>query len=134
MIRAIGRSRETRGQALVEFALVVPIFIIVLVGLFDVGRAVWNYSTVANAAREAARVAVVNQDADAVRAAAKAAGAGLNLQDSNITLAECFVQECLYSVTVEFDYEPSTPLIGNIFNPTLSSTAVMPVEYQNPGP
>ena len=40
----------------------------------------------------------------------------------------------MFSVTVTFDYTPSTPLIGDLFNPTLSSTAVMPVEYENPGP
>lgn len=128
------KNRADRGQSLVEFAIVVPIFILVLVGLFDIGRAVWNYSTVANAAREAARVAVVNQDPDAVRTAAKEAGSGLGLEDADITLGECFLQECLYSVTVDFDYTPSTPLIGNLFDPTLSSTAVMPVEYENPGP
>lgn len=112
----------------------IPIFILLLVGLFDIGRAVWNYSTVANAAREGARVAVVNQDPIAIRSAAKQAGTGLGLQDADITLGACAVQECMFSVTVTFDYTPSTPLIGDLFNPTLSSTAVMPVEYENPGP
>lgn len=112
----------------------VPIFVLLLVGLFDIGRAVWNYSTVANAAREAARVAVVDQDPAAIRAAAKQAGTGLGLQDADITLNPCSVQECLFSVTVTFDYTPSTPLIGNLFDPTLSSTAVMPLEFENPGP
>lgn len=128
------RRNADEGQALVEFALVVPIFILLLVGLFDVGRAVWNYSTVANAAREAVRVAVVNQDEDAIRTAAKDAGVSLGLTDADITLVPCATQECPYSVTVTYDYDPATPLISGFFNPTLSSTAVMPVEYQNPGP
>ena len=124
-------KRNPRGQTLVEFALVIPIFILLLLGLFDIGRAVWNYNTVANAAREAVRVAVVNQDPVAVRDAAKQAGTGLGLTDADIDLTECFIQECPYSVTIEFDYTPSTPLIGNLFDPTLKSTATMPVEYQN---
>lgn len=127
-------TRDPRGQSLVEFAIVIPIFILVLLGLFDIGRAVWNYSTVANAAREATRVAVVNQNPAAVRDAAKQAGAGLGLTDADISLTECFTQECLYSVTVTFDYTPSTPIIGNLFDPTLKSTATMPVEYQNIDP
>lgn len=126
------RRRDERGQSLVEFAIVIPIFVLLLLGLFDIGRAVLNYTTVANAAREAARVAVVNQDPVAVRAAAKQAGTGLSLQDSDIDLTECFAQECLYSVTVEFDFTPSTPLIGDLFNPMLASTATMPVEFENP--
>lgn len=52
---------RSRGQALVEFALVVPLFVIVVLGLFDLGRAVLYYSTVANASREAVRVAIVDQ-------------------------------------------------------------------------
>lgn len=131
----IQRNRRggDRGQALVEFALVIPIFILLLVGLFDIGRAVWNYSTVANAAREAVRVAVVNQDQATIRAAAIEAGVSLGLTDADITLGACASQECPYSVTVTYDYDPATPVLG-FFNPTLSSTAVMPLEYENPGP
>ena len=53
--------RGTRGQGLTEFALVLPIIVFVLVAVFDVGRAVYSYNTLANAARQGARVAAVNQ-------------------------------------------------------------------------
>src|SRR3954447_5801980 len=49
------------GQALVEFALAFPIMVLILFGIFDLGRAVYAYNTVANAARDGARVAMVNQ-------------------------------------------------------------------------
>jgi TadE-like protein len=45
------------GQALVEFALVFPIFILILFGVLDVGRLVYTNSAVAQAAREGARLA-----------------------------------------------------------------------------
>lgn len=51
---------EPRGQALVEFAIVIPIFILIVVGIFDFGRVVWATSAVTNAAREAARYAIVH--------------------------------------------------------------------------
>lgn len=54
-----GRER-TAGQSLVEFALVFPIFFAILVGMVDIGRAVWANNAVANAAREAARYAIVH--------------------------------------------------------------------------
>jgi Flp pilus assembly protein TadG len=57
---SIGRSRHA-GQALVETALILPVFLLILVALFDLGRGVFAYSTVGNAAREGARVAAVNQ-------------------------------------------------------------------------
>ena len=48
------------GQGLVEFGLVLPIFLAILIGMVDVGRAVWANNSVANAAREAARFASVH--------------------------------------------------------------------------
>jgi hypothetical protein len=50
---------KARGQGLVEFALVLPIFVLVLFGIFDVGRAVYVNSTLSQAAREGARLAAV---------------------------------------------------------------------------
>jgi hypothetical protein len=48
------------GQSLVEFALVFPIFFAILIGMVDVGRAVWANNAIANASREAARYATVH--------------------------------------------------------------------------
>jgi Flp pilus assembly protein TadG len=54
------RADRSRGQAMVEFALVIPVFILLMVGLFDLGRVVWVNDTLATAAREAARYAIVH--------------------------------------------------------------------------
>jgi Flp pilus assembly protein TadG len=51
--------RAHRGQAMVEMALVLPIFLLVLFGLIDVGRLVFTNSMLSQAAREGARVAAV---------------------------------------------------------------------------
>jgi Flp pilus assembly protein TadG len=59
--RARGDARDTRGQGLVEFALAFPIIILIFFAIFDLGRGVYAYNTIANAARVGARVAVVNQ-------------------------------------------------------------------------
>jgi Flp pilus assembly protein TadG len=56
----MSRRSKTRGQAMVEFALIFPIFILLLVGMFDFGRVVWVNNTLATAAREAARFAIVH--------------------------------------------------------------------------
>ena len=48
-----------RGQGLVEFALVLPIFLLMLFGLIDGGRLVYQNTVVSQAAREGARVGAV---------------------------------------------------------------------------
>lgn len=60
MRRTGPRFRADRGQALLEFALVIPIFMVILIGMIDLGRVVWANNTVSNAAREAARFAIVH--------------------------------------------------------------------------
>lgn len=48
-----------RGQALAEFALVVPLFLLLLFALIDLGRLVYTANAVSNGAREAARAGSV---------------------------------------------------------------------------
>ncbi len=53
------RRRSGRGQTLVEFALVLPIFVVMLFGLLDTARFVYMNSVVSQAAREGARLGAV---------------------------------------------------------------------------
>jgi Flp pilus assembly protein TadG len=57
------RSRRglERGQSLVEFSLIFPIVVLLLIAVFDIGRGVYAYTSIANAARSGARIAAVNQ-------------------------------------------------------------------------
>lgn len=52
--------RDEHGQALVEFALVLPLLLLIITGLFDAARAVWQENTLAYAAREGTRYAIVH--------------------------------------------------------------------------
>ena len=51
---------STRGQALVEFALVLPILTLLLAGFWDLGRVVLAQDALNHATREAARYAIVH--------------------------------------------------------------------------
>lgn len=53
-------SHRTPGQALVEFSLVLIPFLVILMGIFDLGRAIYMMNGTAEAAREIARVTVVH--------------------------------------------------------------------------
>ena len=52
--------RRRRGQALAEFALVAPMFFVVLFEIIEAGRFMFYYETLNNATREGARYAIVN--------------------------------------------------------------------------
>ena len=54
------RSRTTSGQAIVEFALVAPVFFLLLFGIIEAGRFIIYYETLSNAAREGTRYAIVH--------------------------------------------------------------------------
>jgi hypothetical protein len=60
----MNRRRTPRGQAIVEFAVTFPIFILLLVSLFDLGHVVWINSAQSNAAREGVRFAIVHGGSD----------------------------------------------------------------------
>lgn len=51
------RRGQEGGQTLVEFAFVLPVFLLVVFGLVDVGRLVYTNATLSQAAREGARLA-----------------------------------------------------------------------------
>ena len=85
-----------RAQAIVEFAIAMPILMVLLVGIFEVGRMVFIYSAVTNASREAARYAsAVGTDddglnhynnCDGIRNMAKRAAYFMNLQNGDIEI------------------------------------------------
>jgi Flp pilus assembly protein TadG len=65
-LRRFFRDRNNegqRGQSLVEFALLLPVMLLIVTGLFDVARAVWQENTLAYAAREGTRYAIVHGSA-----------------------------------------------------------------------
>jgi hypothetical protein len=55
------RRQRSSGQSLVEFALLLPVLLLIIFGVVDFGRAIFQYSTVAEGARQAGRLAVVDQ-------------------------------------------------------------------------
>lgn len=56
--------RKTSGQTLVEFALLLPLFLLIVMALFEIGRFVFYYGVLNNAVREGTRTAIVQSDCD----------------------------------------------------------------------
>lgn len=140
-----GRRQRAKAQALVEFALVLPIFLLILFVIFDFGRAIYAYNAISNAAREGGRTAIINQYPDAVRAKAaqQATAVGLPTTDpggcpsaggpTTATSGVCLVLRtgptldsacptpptlgCTAVVSVKTTFTALTPIIGNIVGP-----------------
>lgn len=152
-VRAGRPHRRGAGQTLVEFAMVLPIAVLIVLGLFDLGRAVFTYNTLAQAARQAARVAIVNQDMSDVADQAISSAPSLGLTASNVDV--CFkdsgtsqpdcssstddcpqgdrVIGCLALVRTHVSYQPMTPIVSIFWSSIpLSSTSVLPIEYVCP--
>jgi Flp pilus assembly protein TadG len=135
------RQRGEAGQGLAEIALVLPVFLLLLMAIFDFGRAIYAYNTVGNASRAATRVAIVNQDTTAIEARAMEQTIGLNPDevtvDTSALLDSCATDPpkigCVVTVTVEYHWTPITPIIGTVVGPiSLSATTSMPIENVSP--
>lgn len=137
---------------MVEFALVLPIFMLILAGILDFGFMLYSRMSVINAAREGARTAVMiqapaaGQIVSTAQDSAVSAGAqgGIGLSPSNVTVTclktsvsptstttiSCDSAVSGDSVKVKIDYSYHTffPLFfGAAFN--LDSSVQMVIEY-----
>lgn len=135
------RADRQGGQSLAEFALVLIPFLLLLLGLFDLGRGVYTYNAVSQAAREIARVTSVHpyetcctlgtsSEASAAKETQKGqvpglTDAGIDIDCVNIN--DDLVDPCrpgdFARVSVSVPYSPVTPLLG-LFGPyTISSVS-----------
>ena len=145
------RRRHVRGQSLVEFGLILPVFLLIVFGIIDFGRAVFAYSTLNSAAREAARVAVVDQVSAHITDEAIKQAYALNVDVGDVTLdwrtafspdtpnscagfvGSSNVVTCTLIVTVNYEWTAATPIIGNIIGPLdLAGESKMIVEFACP--
>lgn len=55
-------KQSSAGQSMVEFALILPLMVLVVVGIFELGRAFFAYIDIANSAREAVRMYTFTPD------------------------------------------------------------------------
>jgi len=146
LTRATSRSRRrprSRGQTLVEFALVVPVFLLLLCGIMDFGFLLYSRMTVINAAREGARMATpMTEDAAAIPSAVSdrvsAAAAGLGVSVSACRVPKATPSSCLAGfggaeagdsvrVTVGYNHRLFFPLLFGTTIP-MSSTVQMVLE------
>jgi Flp pilus assembly protein TadG len=142
------RRKRSRGQALVEFALVLPLFALVLLMTIDFGRVFFSYIQINNAAREAAAMAAISPTDDVAIEARALAETNAQSQAGESPLD--IVTECenatgtsidcadspagagagnRVTVAVSEDFSFLTPFVNNFFanDFSMSSTATATV-------
>ena len=124
----MNRRRYERGQATVEAALVLPLVVLLLLAVVQVGLLVRAEVLVTHAAREAARSAAVDSDP---QAAARAAAVATTLDPHRMTVRVEGRNGPGSRVRVEITYDAPTdvPLVGGLIGDvTLHASATMRVE------
>ena len=135
-------ARGEAGQALVEFSLAIVVFLVLLMGIVDVGRGIYAYNGVSQAAREIARVASVHPGST-LGSSAEIAGVvatqqrlvpGLTAPAFNcVDIAGAAVTDTCgrgdwVRVQISAPWTPATPLLGLTGTWNLASTTTMKIE------
>jgi Flp pilus assembly protein TadG len=133
------------GQTLVEFSLILPIFLLLLFALVDFGRAFFTWQIVTNASREGARAAAVQSDAATVNTkiyssfcSSWPSTSSCAIDTSKLSVTKTNVQgargsEVKIALSYNFNFvTPIGPILGlfggSISAPTIASTSSMRLE------
>ena len=140
MLKRLNRkdSRGERGQGMVEFALVLPIFLLLVFAIMDFGMGFHAWLTVTNSAREGARLGAVRGTQAQIVTRVQDTSDSLNQANMTITVTNAQgTPGSSVVVDVDYDYTLITPLdalmgivSGGAVGPsiTFSSTADMRLE------
>ena len=125
---------QQAGQALVEFGLILPVLVLILMGVFDFGRAFYAYNAISNGAREGARYGIIHPDELETieeRAVAQTFILDMDTMDVQVTFPSGTDRGNPITVTVQYDFYALTPLISTIWGGgalSLESAATMYIE------
>lgn len=124
-----------RAQELVEYALTLPLFLLIVMGIFDLGRAVFYYSVINNSAREGARYGSIHLEdvgiENAICNLVVNRSVGLNLACDDVTTVFDFAAGNV-QVSVLYDFVPVSGIITRIFGfvtVPISTSSIMQLEY-----
>jgi len=128
--RSTRRLRGERGAVAVEFALVVPLLLILLFSIVSVSRAFQVQATLSGAAREAARAMAIQNSVSAAKSAAVFAASTSNVPLSagsvSISPSSCTgaAPNANIVVTIKHDFQPTGDFAGGMAF-TITSKAVL---------
>ena len=132
-VRSLHRARE--GLTILEMALAMPVIVLLIFFIADVGLLFFGYVSASNALREGARCGVVGYTEPAVIARVEEATEVVDLTEISVVPAGTNVGDDL-TVTGTFEHTWITPLVGGIAPTTFTRSVTMRIETapaQRPG-
>ena len=121
------RQARARGQSAVELAVCLPLLLLMVVGLLDLGRAFNAYIVITNAAREGAYYGSLypSPHSDVQQwAVNEAQGSGINLTTGDVTVESTDQTGTPMKVSIDHDFALLTPVLGQTV-PLHSSAEMM---------
>lgn len=118
-------KRQQRGQSMVEFALVLPIMLLLMMGMVDFSRMLGVYLILQHSAREGARLGITGAtDSEIV---SRVQGTATTLAPSALTVTITPAQGSRTSgsdltVKCQYPYKLMTPLVSSIVGGTVNLT------------
>lgn len=132
-MQTMHKTESERGQTMVEFALVLPILLVLMLGIVQFGVAFNNYVTLTDAVRAGARKAAVSRNTSdpsgACRTAVLDAGANLDRTEleSDLSCVSSWVQGSQVTVHASYPYDIKL-LDWSVFSGRVNSTMKERVE------
>ena len=125
------RWRDERGQSMTEFAIVLPILVVLLFGIVQFGILFNNYVTLTDAARAGARAAAVSRQASdpigTATAAVQSSASDLNQANLGVNVSSTWAPTAPVTVTATYPY--SISLLGWVVSSgTLTTKSTEAVE------
>jgi len=129
----MNKLKNKKGQAMVEFVLILPVFLLLLLGMVDLSRVISANFVIDNAARSAARVGVVsNSDSDIIAA----------IENGTESLNEAVITYTItptegtrgpgdeLAVEINYTVDILTPIVSNVLGDSIpiSGKTIMRVE------
>ena len=108
--------RKNSGQTLVEFALILPLFLFLVMALFEIGRAVFYFAVLNNAVREGTRFAIVQLDCDYYSNPATCSGS----YTGNKTTATCGTASSAANAAICNEIQNKLFTIGELSNSVIT--------------
>ena len=115
----IKNLKNQSGQALVEFTIVLPILMLLIMGIFQFGMMLNAYITIGNAAREGARAGIIGSTDAEIRNLIISTSPSLEPENLTVSITPSETNRIsggTLVVNVTYNYKLTVPIISSLFN------------------
>jgi TadE-like protein len=118
----LATRKSNRAQGMIEFAIILPVLLLMLMLIFDVGRSIYAYSVIHNAAREGARFGIIHPTDPCLdppppmveTVVTKVRHLASGLDNTSFTVTCPTAVPGTFEVEVRYTFSAATPLLGQL--------------------